>query len=100
MSEINLPLSTLTDRVGQASGHRWGVILAGGDGKRLLPLTRMIAGDDRPKQFCKVVGRETLLGQTQSRTWKLIAPEHTCAVVTKSHERFYADGQFESHNSF
>ena len=47
--------------------HRWGVILAGGDGKRLLPLTRRIAGDDRPKQFCSVFGNETLLDQTRKR---------------------------------
>lgn len=46
------------------SGHRWGVILAGGDGRRLLPLTRKIAGDDMPKQFCTIVGDGTLLEQT------------------------------------
>ena len=79
-----------------ASEHRWGVILAGGDGKRLLSLTRRIAGDDRPKQFCTIMGHDTLLGQTRSRTWKSVAPERTCVVVTKSHERFYADRRFAS----
>jgi mannose-1-phosphate guanylyltransferase len=83
----------------QASEHRWGVILAGGDGKRLLSLTRRIAGDDRPKQFCTIMGHDTLLGQTQSRTWKSVAPERTCVVVTKSHERFYADRRFASRTS-
>ena len=78
-------------RMEHISGHRWNVILAGGDGRRLLPLTRRIAGDERPKQFCAVVGGQTLLDQTRSRIWNLGAPERTCVVVTKSHERFYAD---------
>lgn len=30
----------------------WAVIPAGGDGRRLLPLTSRLAGDARPKQFC------------------------------------------------
>jgi mannose-1-phosphate guanylyltransferase len=71
--------------------HRWGLILAGGDGKRLLPLTRRIAGDDRPKQFCAVVGNETLLHQTQRRVSRLVEPWRTLLVLTRTHEYFYAD---------
>jgi mannose-1-phosphate guanylyltransferase len=64
------------------------VILAGADGKRLLPLTRKIAGDDRPKQFCAVVGSETLLDQTQRRVGRIVPSKQTFLVVTKKHERF------------
>jgi mannose-1-phosphate guanylyltransferase len=81
--------STLT--LGDSCDHRWGVILAGGDGKRLLPLTRKIAGDDRPKQFCAILDSDTLLGQTRRRVERIIKPSQTLLVVTKTHERFYAD---------
>lgn len=47
--------------------RRWTVILAGGEGKRLLPLTRKIVGDHRPKQFCAIVDGETLLDRTRPR---------------------------------
>jgi mannose-1-phosphate guanylyltransferase len=67
------------------------VILAGGDGKRLLPLTRPITGDDRPKQFCCVVGRQTLLQQTRRRLSNIIPERRTLVVLTKSHEPYYAD---------
>ena len=71
--------------------HRWGLILAGGDGKRLLPLTRSIAGDDRPKQFCPVLGSETLLHQTQRRVSRSVQSWRTLLVLTRTHEPFYAD---------
>ena len=69
---------------------RWGLILAGGDGLRLRPLTRMIAGDERPKQFCPIVNGKTLLDITRERVTHGISRSHIFEVVNRSHQRFYA----------
>jgi mannose-1-phosphate guanylyltransferase len=66
------------------------VILAGGDGARLRSLTRTLSGDDRPKQFCRLLGAETLLAATRRRARRLVEPERLFTVVTRKHERFYA----------
>jgi mannose-1-phosphate guanylyltransferase len=68
----------------------WAVILAGGDGTRLRSLTRKIAGDERPKQFCSVLSRRTLLEETRSRVALEIARERTLYVVNRAHEPYYA----------
>jgi len=67
----------------------WAVVLAGGEGTRLQPLTRRITGEDRPKQFCGLWGGKTLLAQTRSRLARAISSERTVFVVVKAHERFY-----------
>jgi len=71
------------------AGKPWALILAGGDGTRLRPLTRHIAGDDRPKQFCALLGRDTLWQQTRQRAHLCVAPSRVVSVVTESHEPYY-----------
>jgi mannose-1-phosphate guanylyltransferase len=66
------------------------IILAGGDGVRLRPLTRELVGDDRPKQFCPIVGPEPLLAQTRRRAALVVPPERTWLLLTRAHQRFYA----------
>lgn len=77
------------ERVGSRERERWGLILAGGEGVRLRALTRAITGDESPKQFCALLGRETLLEQTRRRAALAIPPARTLLVLTQRHERFY-----------
>lgn len=68
----------------------WGIILAGGDGTRLQDLTIRIEGDKRPKQFCRMLGNESLLTQTRRRISPLFDGDEIITVVTKKHEPYYA----------
>jgi mannose-1-phosphate guanylyltransferase len=52
-------------------------------------LTRVIAGDERPKQFCPIFGDETLLDQTRNRVALAVRPQQTLFVLTRTHEQFY-----------
>jgi mannose-1-phosphate guanylyltransferase len=79
-----------TAKTGIATANdEWAVILAGGDGTRLKSLTRQITGDERPKQFCSVMGGATLLEETQRRAALELARERTLYVVNRAHEKFY-----------
>ena len=76
---------------GTASPHsrRWAVILAGGDGTRLQDLTRFICGDDRPKQFCPLLGEQTLLAHTIERAERSISSKQILFALTRTHQDFY-----------
>ena len=83
------PHALVRRRLSSYRARPWAVILAGGEGFRLRPLTRSISGDDRPKQFCAVVGTGTLLSDTRRRAALVAQTNRALVVVTKRHECFY-----------
>ena len=69
--------------------HRWGIVLAGGDGVRLRELTEWVWGDHRPKQFCPILSERTLLEETRHRAERSVPPEQILYSVTRAHEEYY-----------
>jgi len=63
----------------------WAVVLAGGQGMRLRPLTRRIHGEARPKQFAAVLGGRSLLRQTLDRAAAAVPLARTVAVTLAEH---------------
>ena len=74
----------------RVSGELWAVILAGGEGVRLRPLTRVICGDDRPKQYAAVTGSRSLLRQTLDRTALRVPATRTVVISAESHASYLA----------
>jgi len=67
----------------------WALILAGGDGVRLRSLTSQIVGDGRPKQFCALLDKETLLERTRRRLDVVVRPDRQAVVVSRPHKAYY-----------
>lgn len=67
---------------------RYAVILSGGSGTRLWPLSRSL----RPKQLLCLNGDRSLLQQTASRLLRHVAPNHLLTVTHQDH-KFEVKGQ-------
>lgn len=63
--------------------------MAGGEGSRLRELTRIIEGDERPKQFCHIIEGQSLLDMTRRRTSLIIDPDRIHFSLTAGHERYF-----------
>jgi mannose-1-phosphate guanylyltransferase len=70
------------------ASHRWGIVLAGGDGTRLRKLTQRLWGD-RPKQYCPILSDRTLLEETQRRAELSIPRKQILLSLMKAHEQYY-----------
>lgn len=81
-----MPTERTTRRNAPRRGRLWAVVLAGGEGKRLAPLTRALYGIDLPKQFAVISGRLSLLQATIERIAPLVPFERIVVIACKPHE--------------
>lgn len=89
MNKISINEKSNLNGFGGSRTERFAVILAGGEGSRLKSLTRAIAGDERPKQFCPILNDRTLLDNTRDRVSLKFKPENTFFSLTQKHEKYY-----------
>jgi mannose-1-phosphate guanylyltransferase len=67
------------------AGGLWSVVLSGGEGTRLRPLVRQVTGEDRPKQYAKLLGPRSLLRQTLDRVALAVPAARTVLVTHRQH---------------
>ncbi len=68
----------------------WIVVLAGGHGRRLQRFVRDVLKDDRPKQFCQIIGHHSMLRHTWDRALRLVPADRVVTVITAGQEYFVA----------
>lgn len=77
------------------SDRYWGIILAGGDGKRVQDFLRTHFGLDKPKQFCALLGKRSMLRHTIDRASSLIPRSRLVTVIGRRHLSFAKDDLFD-----
>lgn len=67
-----------------------GLVLAGGEGRRLKSYIKRLRGDSLPKQYVKFTGAHSMLEHTYRRAEKLIPRERLFTVVNQAHMKHQA----------
>ena len=63
----------------------WGLVLAGGEGKRLQDYVQELRGECLPKQYVNFIGTRSMLEHTLDRAERLIPRRRVLTVVTEHH---------------
>src|SRR3972149_4193218 len=70
-----------TEEQGQSPSQIWGIVVAGGEGRRVRPLMRRLSGTDLPKQYCAVIGGRSMLQHTLDRVATSIDRDRILTVI-------------------
>ena len=66
----------------------WVVVLGGGQGTRLQAFIRQFLGSDRPKQFCRIIGSQSMLRHTWGRAAQVVPAERIVTIITAGQESY------------
>jgi mannose-1-phosphate guanylyltransferase len=89
-STFHFPIAEVTQN---GIGHNddevfCGIVLAGGEGKRLQPFIRSLGKGILPKQYVNFIGSRSMLEHTLQRADKLMPSARVLTVITESHLRY------------
>jgi mannose-1-phosphate guanylyltransferase len=76
-------------------GHRWAIILAGGEGTRIQPLIKQCLGTACPKQYFTFCGRRSMLEHTVDRAVELVGADRVITITGNGHSRFLRGQRIE-----
>lgn len=66
----------------------WVVVLGGGQGTRLQAFIRQFLGSDRPKQFCRIIGSQSMLRHTWDRAAQVVPTQQIVTIITAGQEPY------------
>src|SRR5262245_66472700 len=94
MSEGEMRTSVRAPVENDAHNIEWTLALAGGDGVRLADYVERRFGQRIPKQYCRLLGRRSMLEHTLDRLNQLTPASRTLTVIG-THHADHATSQLE-----
>ena len=90
-NEANARSRSLTSQNGHCEApFLCGLVLAGGEGKRLRSFIHLLRQDLLPKQYVNFIGRRSMLEHALGRAERLIPAERVFTIINRSHLEFPA----------
>jgi len=75
----------MSDPTQRSDANFWGLVLAGGEGKRLENYVRQLCGERLPKQYMNFIGTRSMIEHTFARVERLIPRDRLLTIVGKNH---------------